>query len=285
VSADPGQIEQVVMNLALNARDAMPAGGTLIFETANVEFDVAYARQHVGVKPGAYVRLCVTDNGCGMDQQTTAQIFEPFFTTKEPGKGTGLGLSTVYGIVKQSGGNIWVYSEPGHGTTFKIYLPRVASEKSVAAPTRLQTAPYEGGGETVLLVEDEEAVRKLAKRTLDAAGYRVLAAADGHEALLLCEGLNEPLHLLVTDVIMPRMGGRELAERLAAKRPGLKVLFTSGYTEDAILRNGVLRHGAQFIGKPFNMSDLVIKVREVLANSGAEDVAPAEPAQEPDAHL
>jgi PAS domain S-box-containing protein len=275
VKADPGQIEQVVMNLAVNARDAMPSGGTLLFETANVDLDEAYGAQHPGVQPGAYVRFSVTDTGCGMDPQTSARIFELFFTTKERGKGTGLGLSTVYGIVTQSGGNIWVYSEPGHGTTFGIDLPRTESVADAAALPNVeavrQPEPRDVGGATILLVEDEEAVRKLAKRTLDRAGYRVLTAADGHEALELCDRLDEPVHLLVTDLIMPRMGGRDLAERLAARRSDLKVLFTSGYTENAVVHNGALGNGAHFIAKPFSMRDLRAKVGEVLSNPDAPE--------------
>ena len=263
VMADPGQIEQVVMNLAVNARDAMPDGGKLTIETAYVELDDAYSSQHVGMKPGPHVMLSVSDTGCGMDERTRARLFEPFFTTKQTGKGTGLGLATVYGIVKQSGGNIWVYSEPGHGTTFKVYLPRELSAKETAERGP-QVTTGAAGAETILVVEDEGAVRNLAKRILDGAGYTVLTAANGGEALGICGKQQGSVGLVLTDVVMPGMNGKELADRLASLCPNLRVLYMSGYTDDAIVHRGVLAPGTHFIGKPFNAADLTRMVREVL---------------------
>jgi two-component system cell cycle sensor histidine kinase/response regulator CckA len=262
--ADPGQIEQVLMNLVVNARDAMPEGGKLTIETSNVDIDEGYAAAHVAVKPGSYVQLAVSDTGCGMDEQTRARIFDPFFTTKAKDKGTGLGLSTVYGIVKQSGGNIWVYSELGQGTTFKVYLPR---EHSVTTATAIKpsTVPERvTGTETILVVEDEEALRKIALRTLGSAGYTVLTAGNGEEALLTSAKHVGDIHLLVTDVVLPRMGGRVLAQELSKKRPTVKVLYMSGYTDDAIVHHGVLDAGTPFLAKPFTAADLARKVREVL---------------------
>jgi PAS domain S-box-containing protein len=270
--ADPSQIEQVLMNLVVNARDAMPAGGKLTIETSNIEIDEGYAARHVAVKPGSYVQLAVTDTGSGMDERTRLRIFDPFFTTKEKGKGTGLGLSTVYGIVRQSGGNIWVHSEPGQGTTFKVYLPRElgATAPTTRAPPTVSLQPP--GAETILVVEDEEALRSVARRILEAAGYTVLTAADGNDAVLTSAEHAGDIHLLVTDVVMPRMGGSALAQELAKTRPTLQVLYVSGYTDDAIVHHGVLDAGTQFLAKPFTAADLVRKVREVL-DSGVANLA------------
>lgn len=261
VMADPGQIEQVIMNLCVNSRDAMPHGGKLIIGTSNAELDQFYASRHVGVVPGSYVMLSISDTGSGMTAAIREHIFEPFFTTKGKSKGTGLGLSTVYGIVKQSGGNIWVYSEPGHGTAFKIYLPRVEAPEGVIR-ARSDAAPHTGT-ETVMIVEDEDSVRGMAERILRGAGYAVLSAASGEEALVLWEKSGH-IHLLLTDVVMPQMSGRELADRLAMTKPGLKVLYMSGYADDAIVHHGVLDPGTVFIGKPFSAADLTRKVRETL---------------------
>jgi len=266
VLADPGQIEQVLMNLVVNARDAMPAGGKLTIETANVEFDEEYAARHVAVTPGAYVRLAVTDTGCGMDEKTKARLFEPFFTTKQKGKGTGLGLSTVYGIVKQSGGNIWVYSELGLGTTFKIYLPREL-DAAATVPQTEHVVTRATGTETVLVVDDEEALRRVAQRSLTAAGFTVLTAAGGAEALESAAQHPAEIQLLLTDVVMPKMSGRALALELAKTRPAIKVLYMSGYTDNAIVHHGVLDEGTQFLGKPFTGAELARKVREVLDGS------------------
>ena len=265
--ADPGQIEQVLMNLVVNARDAMPEGGKLTIETANGEFDEQCASQQVASVSGPHVLLTVTDTGCGMDVQTKARLFEPFFTTKEKGKGTGLGLSTVYGIVKQSGGNIWVNSEPGQGTSFRIYLPREPLATTVTGIMPQTVSRLATGTETILIVEDELALRKVAKRILDASGYTILAAADGEEALLTCRQYAGNIDLLVTDVVMPRMSGKILALKLLGTRPALKVLYMSGYTYSAIGRHGVLEAGTHFIAKPFTAGQLTRKVRDVLDGS------------------
>ncbi|MFH0995664.1 MAG: response regulator [Pseudomonadota bacterium] len=262
VRVDPGLIEQVIMNLAVNARDAMPLGGQLTIETRNVDLDESFSRRHVSVSPGSYVMLAVSDTGAGMDEATRQRIFEPFFTTKEKGKGTGLGLSMVYGIVKQNNGSIWVYSEPGQGTAFKIYLPRIA--EAVELEQIAPVDPTARGTETILIVEDEEAVCTLVKKILLSAGYQVLTAINGGEALMLLERRQEPVHLLLTDVVMPGMSGRELADRLLKIHPEMKVLFMSGYTDDAIVHHGVLDPDAHFIGKPFAMTTVQRKVREVL---------------------
>ena len=263
VKADPSQIEQVVMNLAINARDAMPHGGKLTIETGNANLDESYALTHPNVSPGPYVMLAVSDDGVGMSPETQARIFEPFFTTKEKGRGTGLGLSTVYGTVKQSGGFIWVYSELGHGTTFKIYLPRTqdgieltAAEKSAISTLR--------GAETILVVEDDVQLRELVRVVLDTCGYRVITLEDARKTHSVSDQELSRVSLLLTDVVMPGTNGRELAQLLRSRNPKLRVLYMSGYTENAIVHHGVLDSGTNFLQKPFPPSSLAAKVREVL---------------------
>jgi two-component system, cell cycle sensor histidine kinase and response regulator CckA len=263
VRADPGQIEQVVLNLAINARDAMPQGGKLTLETANLDLGEFYAQRHVQVTPGPYVMLALSDTGEGMDDEAKARIFEPFFTTKEQGKGTGLGLSIVYGIVKQSGGFIWVYSEVGEGTTFKIYLPRLDQPSSETDLSEASCASDQGS-ETILLVEDEPQVRQVAHRMLQQHGYVVLIAGDGQEALHLSRHYSGPIHLMLTDVIMPGMSGHEIMQHLRQERPEMKVLYMSGHTENAIVHHGVLDPGIAFMQKPFRHEELMHKVLEVL---------------------
>jgi PAS domain S-box-containing protein len=263
VRADSGQIEQVLMNLVVNARDAMPRGGTITIRTANVELDDTYADLKLNVGAGPYVLLSVSDTGIGMDRETQSHVFEPFFTTKEHGKGTGLGLATVYGIVKQSSGHVWVYSEPNHGTTFKIYLPRVAESGEV-----LQRAPKFGNtardGETILLIEDEPAVRSLARRVLESRGYAVLEAGCGREAIQIASDRDGPIHLMLSDVVIPDMNGAVIAQQLHQSRPDLKTLFMSGYTDEDVKLQGIMETGAPFIEKPFTPDLLARKVREVL---------------------
>jgi PAS domain S-box-containing protein len=268
VRADSSQIEQVIMNLAVNARDAMPSGGKLTIETSNVSLDADYARFHAPLQAGDYVLLSISDTGLGMDAETQSHIFEPFFTTKGQ-RGTGLGLSTVYGIVKQSGGYIWVFSEPGKGTTFKIYLPRVADAVGINVPPDRNTESKEAelGTETILLAEDEANLRYLARQFLEKQGYRVIEAADGAVAMQIAVAHEGTIHLLLTDVVMPGMNGRELAQRVAEIRPNTKVLYMSGYTENVIGHNGTLDAGVRLLQKPFTLQDLKTKVREVLDSS------------------
>ena len=264
VKADPVQIEQVLINLVVNARDAMPSGGVLTIETANVQLDEAYQARHSVVVPGRYVMVAVTDSGIGMDAMTRSRIFEPFFTTKLPGKGTGLGLSTVYGIVKQSSGYIWVYSEPGLGTTFKMYLPRLEEDEIAATTAEHAVIAPLAGSEIVLLVEDEPTVRSLARRILERNGYTVLEAHDGRDALRVADQYKQPIQLLVTDMMMPELTGRDVWMALRSKRAELRVLFMSGYTNDDMIRRGLLEHGAAFLQKPFTAADLARAARTVL---------------------
>jgi two-component system cell cycle sensor histidine kinase/response regulator CckA len=268
IKADRSQIEQVILNLAVNARDAMPRGGKLTIETENVEFDNSQARLPVILTPGRYVMLAVTDNGCGMDTETQAHIFEPFFTTKEKGKGTGLGLATVYGIVKQSGGYIWVYSEPGQGTTFKVYLPRV-EESLTPQEVRAESRNIPRGTETILLVEDEQGVRDLAREYLEISGYKVLVAENGAAAVKVVSEHKGAIDLVMTDVVMPGLSGSELTKRIEAIRPGTRIMYMSGYTDQAIIHHGILGPDIVLLQKPFTLSALAHKLRDALTKKNA----------------
>jgi CheY-like chemotaxis protein len=261
--ADAGQIEQVIMNLVVNSKDAMPNGGKITISTANVALGDDLRRQYSYIQPGRYVMFSIGDTGQGMDRETQSRIFEPFFTTKEKGKGTGLGLSTVYGIIKQTGGYIFAQSDVGRGTTFRIYLPRVEEAAEPSHHTHAKQIAT-GGSETLLLVEDEECVRELVNDTLQARGYSVLQASHGEAALKIAAAHPDQIHLLITDVVMPGMSGRELAKLLSKARPGIKVLFLSGYTEDTIIHQGALESGTAFLQKPFTLQALSRKVREIL---------------------
>jgi two-component system, cell cycle sensor histidine kinase and response regulator CckA len=272
IKADMGQIEQILMNLAVNARDAMPRGGKLVIETGNVQLDKTSITQHPWVKPGEYVMVSVSDTGCGMDKETQAHIFEPFYTTKPAGKGTGLGLSTVYGIVKQSEGHIWVYSEPGKGARFKVYLPRV-QDRLQPIPAASQEPTLPSGSETILLVEDDDAMRELTRDCLASVGYSVLDVQDGENAIRIASQQDGPIHLLLTDVVMPGISGRQLAESLAASRSEMKVLYMSGYTADLIADHGVLEATTMLLEKPFTQEALLRKVRKVI--DGEHLVRPA----------
>jgi two-component system, cell cycle sensor histidine kinase and response regulator CckA len=266
VSADPSQIEQVLMNLVLNARDAMPRGGTLTVTTANVELDSNYAGRHVAVKPGPHVLLAVTDTGIGVDEATKARLFEPFFTTKGVGHGTGLGLSTVFGIVKQSGGTVDVYSQPGQGASFKVYLPRIDQPEPLE--TEAPKAPAGRGSGTILLVEDDDMVRNLVRETLERTGYKILASAGPIDARRAAESHHGPIQLLITDVVMPKISGRQLADQMVRQRPSLKVLYMSGYTDSTVVSTGILKKEVAFLQKPFTPAALLEKVREVLESNG-----------------
>jgi CheY-like chemotaxis protein len=263
VRFDPTQIDQILINLAVNARDAMPAGGRLTIETENIHLEEGYCRDHAGFIPGDFVRLSVSDNGSGMEPETLAHVFEPFFTTKEVGKGTGLGLATVYGIVKQGGGFINAYSEPGQGTTFTIYLPRISGE--VAVSSESDDVAMAAGTETVLLVEDDDMVRGMTRAMLERIGYTVQAVSTPEAALVFFESDDEAVDLLMTDVVMPEMNGKELRDRIAAIRPDIKTLFMSGYTANVIVQHGVLDEGVHFIQKPFSMNHLARMVRKALS--------------------
>ena len=273
IKADPNHLEQAIVNLALNARDAMPKGGRITVETANVHLDETYARTHLGIQPGDFVMVAVSDTGHGMDAETRRHLFEPFFTTKGKGKGTGLGLATVYGAVKQLGGDIWVYSEPGQGTTFKLYFPRVAEAAALPPADHLATeeVPHT---ETILVVEDEQTVRDLTVKMLRKLGHTVLAAADGAEAIELVNAYPAPIALLLTDVVMPNMSGRQVAERLLKLRPALKVLYLSGYTDNTVIHHGILEDGVEFLPKPFSREALAKKIRRVLETPPPADAGP-----------
>ncbi len=273
IKADPNHIEQAIVNLALNSRDAMPKGGRITVETANVHLDETYARTHLGIQPGDFVMVAVSDTGHGMDAETRRHLFEPFFTTKGKGKGTGLGLATVYGAVKQLGGDIWVYSEPGQGTTFKLYFPRVAEAAALPPADRLATeeVPHT---ETVLVVEDEQTVRDLTVKMLRKLGHTVLAAADGAEAIEIVKSYPAPIALLLTDVVMPNMSGRQVADRLLKLRPALKVLYLSGYTDNTVIHHGILEDGVEFLPKPFSREALARKIRHVLETPPPADAGP-----------
>lgn len=264
--ADPNQLENAILNLAVNARDAMPEGGRLTIETSNAHVDDDYARE-AGIEPGQYVLLCVSDTGTGMTAEVIAKAFDPFFTTKGVGKGTGLGLSQVYGFIRQSGGHVKIYSEPGHGTTIKLYLPRYWGEDA-PVDTRRPAGPVRGGhaGEVILVVEDEARVRAFTADALRELGYTVLQAESGAAALAVLES-GQPVSLLFTDVVMPAMTGKQLAERALALQPGLRVVYTSGYTRNAVVHNGVLDPGTSFLAKPFNLEQLAAKIREALDRS------------------
>ncbi|RME70023.1 MAG: response regulator, partial [Chloroflexi bacterium] len=270
VKIDPTQFEQVIMNLATNARDAMPHGGILLIETRNAVLDQAYADAHVGVDPGDYVMLAVSDTGTGMSEEVKARIFDPFFSTKEVGKGTGLGLATVYGVVKQNRGHIWVYSEPGQGTTFKLYVPRAEQPEAAAEePAEFTPVQMPGGHETILLVEDNPEVRELVEHILRSQGYNLLQAEDGLNALLLARDYTGPIDLVITDVVMPNMSGPVMVSQLKQLKPGLKVLYMSGYTGNVLARHNVLEADTQFIGKPFSPVELTQKIRQVLDSNGS----------------
>jgi len=271
VKTDPGWMEQVIINLALNARDAMPSGGKLIIETTNVELSESDPHNHIALKPGRYVKLCVRDTGTGMSPEVRERLFEPFFTTKEKGKGTGLGLSTVYGIVKQSGGNIYVHSEPGLGTTFEIFLARV-DEPPQEMGEKVKREELRHGSETILVVEDQEDVRSVAGQLLRNQGYRVLETSCGRDALELSKKHKEPIHMILTDVVMPGMSGRQLAEQLLSFHPKTKVLYMSGYTDNEIFHHGVLEEGTNYIQKPFTIDGLARQVREVLEKDARSTV-------------
>jgi len=264
ISADPAQIQQIIMNISVNARDAMPKGGKFIIETGNVVLDREYAREHPSVQPGLYAMLAFSDNGIGMDEETRSRIFEPFFTTKKQGKGTGLGLSTVYGIVKQSGGHVWTYSEPGKGTTFKIYFPKVKISASKTEENRRVLVNSHGAGKTVLIAEDESYVRTLAARILRERGYQVLEASSGTEALTLAKDFVGKIDLVLTDVVMPGLGGNDLVLAIRNLKPETKALYISGYTDSAIVHHGLLDAKDNFLQKPFTVAGLANNVRRIL---------------------